>query len=249
VVQAEGDPETLPLTLALPLFEIVAQLLADGEGVGEALLVVVTEIEEDSVVQVESVYDALAHAEGDPEALPLTRALPLVEAEPQPLPDAVRCGDMLLVPDSALDGVAVGHCAAEAECDEVLLVLAQEEFVTLALLLRLAEADSEGERGAEAVPRPEGTPLLLGDGHGKGEAVGKNEALPRPDIEPQPLGEGESLLRPDVEPRPLKEGDCESEGEAVADGVPQSEGAPLLLALPPLLVALPPPLALALAVQ
>ncbi len=46
LAHAEGDPEALPLTRALPLYETVPQLLADGEGDGEVLLVVVTEVEE-----------------------------------------------------------------------------------------------------------------------------------------------------------------------------------------------------------
>jgi hypothetical protein len=46
LAHAEGDPEALPLTRALPLYETVPQLLADGKGDGEVLLVVVTEVEE-----------------------------------------------------------------------------------------------------------------------------------------------------------------------------------------------------------
>lgn len=174
----------------------------------------------DALGQVDCVYDALEHADGDPEAQPLALALPLNDAVLQLLPEIVRIGEALLVTDGEQDSDAVGQCDAEAECDEVLLVLAQEDLVASALLLRLAGAESEGEGSVEPVLRPDLEPLPLGDKSGDKEAVGRGEALSRPDFEPWLLKEGERLSRPDKEPLPLAEGDGESEKEGAAEAVP-----------------------------
>ncbi len=143
------------------------------------------------MAELESVSDAQGLTDGDPEAQPLALPLPLIDAVLQPLPVAVRGGEALPVTDGELDSDAVGRCDAEGECDEVLLALAQGDFVARALLLRLAGAESEGVGASEAVLRLEVEPLLLGEGDGDKVAVGRGEALLRPEFVPRPLGEGE----------------------------------------------------------
>ena len=135
LAHAEGDPEALPLTLALPLMETVLQVLAEGEGDGEALLVVVTEMEGDCVSQVVGVYDTVAHAEGDPEALPLTRALPLYEAEAQLLAVGDGDGEALLVDVTEIEGDCVEQ--VDGVYDTVAHAEGDPEAAPLALALPL----------------------------------------------------------------------------------------------------------------